>query len=266
VALPKKPTIHAQSLSDYISLFFGQPGVGKTTFVNDFGRVLFISTDRGTRYLSAMREEVSNWVDCQRVLKSLQALKSPPYDFVAIDHVDDWANMGESHVLKKLRVEALTDAGYGKGWSMYKKLLHTFVQGIIGLKMGIVFIAHEETKAIKVDGLEIDRCMPKMSKQAWNIIIPLADVVGFCDIKPMKVKGKRQQVRTIETEPKRDLYAKDRSRRKRPARGFDLLDGRKFIETFGATNNGTEENEKAKQQKGRRARKKGVRAGRRSVR
>lgn len=236
IVLPTTRSVPTTSLRNYISVFFGQPGIGKTTFVNDLGeRVLFLSTDRGTRFLNAMRIECFKFEDFLAVLDALEKGQAKNYDFVAVDHVDDWANMVEAYVLKKLGVEALTDAGYGKGWSVLKKEIVRFMNRIKALGLGIVFVAHEDIKKVKVRGLEIDKCQPLMSKQAWNAIIPLADIVGYCGSTPMKgPDGKRVEVRTLSTTPREDLYAKDRTRRKRPTgRDWEELNGRKFVATFG---------------------------------
>lgn len=223
------------SLRDYISVFFGQPGVGKTTFVNQLSdRVLFASTDRGTRFLETLTVECFTYEDFLALLDKLEAGGSKNYDYLAIDHVDDWANMVETYVLKKLGVEALTDAGYGKGWSTLKTEIKRFMNRVKALGMGIVFIAHEEFKTVKVGSLDVDKCQPMMSKQAWNAIIPLADIVGYCAVQDMKDKaGKRTEVRVLRTSPRPDLYAKDRTSRTRPSTSFELLDGRRFVATFG---------------------------------
>lgn len=234
LTLPTKKTKPVIGLHDYITMYFGPPGVGKTTFVNGFGeRVLFLSTDRGTRFLSALREECLNWVKFGSVLSVLEKGQSKNYDFIVIDHVDDWASMAEAAVLKKLNVEALTDAGYGKGWSLLKKELKTFIRRLKALPCGIVFIAHERIEKIKVGGLDVDKIMPNMSKQAWNEIVPLCDLVGYCGMKPMKDNaGKRVERRVLITQPKQDLYAKDRTGRRKPEGEYESLDGAAFIRTF----------------------------------
>lgn len=233
--LPTSPSMTATGPEDYIMLFFGPPGVGKTTFVNNLGRVLFLSTDRGTRFLEAMRMECNNWDDLEKALTKVEAAckrGDRPYDYICIDHVADWANMAEAKTLEKLGIDALTDAGFGKGWSEYKKMLEKFMQRVKALDMGIIFIAHEVTKTVKVRGLEVDKVMPSMSKSAWNAVIPLSDLVGYIGMRPVKKGGKRVEIRTLETEPRQDLYAKDRTRRQKPTRDYAELDGDKFIHTF----------------------------------
>lgn len=235
IILPTKKSKRAVEFKDYITLFFGQAGVGKTTFVNQLAdRVLILSTDRGTRFIEAISYECLNWETFNQVLTALEKGQAANFDVIAIDHVDDWANMAETYVLQKLGVEALADAGYGKGWSLLKKEIVRFIQRLKRLNLGIVFIAHEEVKTVKINGIDVDKCQPKMSKQAWDAIVPLIDIAGHCALKPVKTKdGKRVQQRVLETQPRLDLYAKDRTDRNRPTdREWEILDGRKFAATF----------------------------------
>lgn len=235
-ALPSQKTSMATKLSDYIVMFFGQPGVGKTTFVNDFGNVLFLSTDRGTRFMSAMRVECLTWQKFKDVIGQLKKPGAPKYDYICIDHVDDWSRLCEDAVCEKLGIEALGDLDWGKGWKAYKDELYRFLAELKALGIGIVFVAHEVTKTVNKNGIDVDVCQPDMDKRAWKAIIPLCDLVGYCGFKVLNVKGKRSEVRILETDPRRDLFAKDRTTRQRPSgdRSWEVLDGQKFLKTFGA--------------------------------
>lgn len=234
LVLPTKKAVMAASILDYISLFYGPPGVGKTTFVNDFAdRVFFISTDRGTRYMEALRTEISSWNDMMKVIKALKAkAASNKYDLVCLDHIDDICNICEDHVCAELGISDLTDAGYGKGWKAYKKSIWSVIQDILSLNLGVVMISHETIKTVRTKIMETERTMPDLSKSAWKIIIPKCDIVGYCGYKVVKDKGgKRKQIRVLETSPREDLYVKDRTNRKSSG-SYELLDGKKFIKTF----------------------------------
>lgn len=237
IVLPTEKTKPNLSIKDYIVCIFGAPGIGKTTFFNAIAdRVLFISTDGGTKFIDSMRVQIRNWDDFLSVVDLLEKGGASQYDMVVVDHLGDWASFAEMYTCELLKIGALADAPYGKGWSTYKKTLHYAIIKLKALGIGLGFIAHEVTKVIKIEGVEVHRCMPSMTKQAWDHIIPLVDVVGHASMKPMKdaATGKRIEVRTLTTTPRRDLFAKDRSpNRKRPTdRDWELLDGRKFAESF----------------------------------
>jgi hypothetical protein len=241
-SLPTKRTMVLQRPVDSIMLFFGPPGVGKTTFVNSFSKnVLFLSSDRGTRFLDTMRVEAFNWNTVNKTLAKLEKKGAPHYDIIALDHVDDFTNYAEDWVCNDLQVESLTDKSlpWGKGWRAYKKQMDQMVRRILSLNSGLVYIAHETIKTVTVRGREVDKVMPAMSKSAWNLIVPMADIVGYCGFDTIKVKvggkTKKKEIRVLETVPREDLYCKDRTNRRKPE-GVELLDGAAFLKTFGDKN------------------------------
>lgn len=235
VVLPTQRTTMATRVQDYILMFYGPPGVGKTTFVDQLApRVLFLSTDRGTRFLNTMRVECHSWAKFEQVVKTLEAPgAAKQYDLVCIDHVDDMANMAEDSVCKRLGIESLGDAGYGKGWKAYRRAIESFVQRLLKLGIGVVFVCHEEIKTVRTRAVELDRTMPLLSKSSWKVIVPMADIIGYCGYRTLKLEGgKRKEIRVLETVPREDLYVKDRTRRVRPSGPYELLDGSKFLATF----------------------------------
>lgn len=235
IVLPTQKSVIAQGPKDYILMFYGPPGIGKTTFVDELSpRVLFLSTDRGTRFMSAMRVEISSMAKLEAVLTELEKPGSTQnYDMICIDHVDDLCRMVEDSVLKRLGIESLGDAAYGKGWRANSQKLHHVIARLKRLNLGLIFISHEQVKTIRARGMETERTMPDIPKSAWKVIIPIADLVGYMGFKRVKVQGgKSKEIRTIQTRPEESLYAKDRTRRKKPENGWEPLKGSEFIKTF----------------------------------
>ena len=230
----------AQGAHDYILLFYGPPGVGKTSFVNSLGNVLFISTDRGTRWMRGMREEVNSYEDVVEIIDALEEDCSA-YDMVCIDHMDDFAIMAEEWSCKELGIDALGDAGYGKGWNTYKKAMRSVISRLKSLNLGVVFICHEAIKTIRTRAVETERTMPDLPKSAWKVVVPLADLVGYLGFKRVKKGGKPVEARTLQTMPSEDIYCKDRTSRKHPTRGYEILaepprGGKAFMRSFSNPN------------------------------
>ena len=234
VILPTTKTIPAVKVTEYIQMFYGPPGVGKTTFVNGLAeRVLFVSTDRGTRFLSSLRMEINNFQDFLDLFKVLEKTTvKNMYDIIALDHVDDICGMIEDHICEKLGIDALGDIGYGSGWKAYKKAINAVIQRLLRLDTGLVFIAHETIKTIRTKVLETERIMPDLPKSAWKIIIPKCDIVGYCGFRVVKRAGKKQEIRILETTPREELYCKDRTSRVQPELGYISLSGSEFRASF----------------------------------
>lgn len=248
IVLPTQRTMPATQVKDYLMMFYGPAGVGKTTFVDQLAeRVLFLSTDRGTRFLTGFRLECNSYSDFDEVVTALEhevAAKkgATPYDIVCVDHVDDFANIAELQVLEDFGIESLSDAEWGKAYKAHRMKIESFVHRLLGLHMGVVFIAHEKSKEVKIQGLKQMRVEPLLGKSAWNVVVPIADLIGYCGQKQVLVDatnpaGKaikvKKEVRSLETIPRATMLAKDRTRRQRPTGDYELLDARAFIKTFG---------------------------------
>lgn len=233
--LPVEASALALGFRDHISIFYGPPGIGKTTFVNGLSNsTLFLSTDRGTRTMKARRMECHSYGDFLRVLDLLEKPGAPKYELVCVDHVDDLCMMAEAHVCSELGIESLADAGYGKGWKGYKDAIGQIIIRLKRLGTGLVFIAHEAIKTVKLNGVESDRIMPDMSKSAWKLLIPLADIVLYCGSKPFKdpTTGLRVEKRILDCDTRESLYVKDRSNRQKPKAGWELLLPGPFLKSF----------------------------------
>lgn len=253
--LPTVPTISCTGFDELMTLWYGPPGVGKTYFVNGLGeRVFFLSTDRGSRNLKAMRREVFSWKKSLAVLDELEEPDAPHYDIVCIDHITDWSMQAENYCLEELDVESLTDRKlpFGKGWAMLKKQIRGYLNRIMRLGTGVAFIAHEKIQTVKTRGLELDYKLPSMGKTTWDLLIPTIDIIGYCHMRSVKTaKGGRKDVRALVTQPTETVYAKDRSLRITEGEKWEPLDAKGFLATFlGAYSNGKEET----RPRGRRAR------------
>jgi hypothetical protein len=184
-----------------------------------------------------MRVEVNEWPEVEAVILAMQAAGAPRYEIIAFDHIDDVVNMAEEAVLTELGVESLGDKslGWGVGWKAYKRKLMWLINSVKAIDSGIVFISHENQKKMKVNGIERDVIMPSMGKSSYNIIVPLADIVGYVGMKTVTIEGSKRRTNQhfFTTMPTTDIYAKDRTRRRRPPdAAYEKLDGKYFINTF----------------------------------
>jgi len=214
-------------------MFYGAAGVGKTSFVHNFSDgVFFISTDRGTRFLPIAkdcRHEVDDWQGVQTALKLLSQ-NPKKFTMVCFDHIDDIAFFAEEDICHKYDIESADELAHGKYWRDLKNYWKGLIHAVKATGLGIVFICHEETKQIKIRGRQINKTMPLIGKTTWKVILPLVDLLGHCYME-YDLKQKKD-VHVLQTQPSDSVEAKDRTTRKKPNEGYELLDSKMFSQTF----------------------------------
>jgi hypothetical protein len=244
IDIPDEPSVMASRLEDYIWMFYGPPGVGKTTFVKElFGadRTLFISTDRGTRDQSIRRVECNHWKDVRTVYKKLEK-KIRGVEVLVFDHVDDIAEMISRYVCEYYSernnqgaiYETIGEVPHGKGWSMNRSELHSMMNRTLRMGVTPVFIAHESVKEVTISGMQVTKIGPSLNKQASTVVSPLANVIGYINLKRIKrEKGdKPRDTRILVTQPTTEITAKDRTGRLKPEKGWEILDPEAFRSSF----------------------------------
>ena len=180
--LPTSPSfIPVSDITRYIMMFYGPPGVGKTTFVNGLApRVFFISTDRGTKGCLTMRHEVSSFSELTAVLMALKRdIKKLKYDIVCFDHIGDIYEIIYRQVCDELGIETVSEESHGKAWDLVKKSFWQTLQRVLMLDVGLVLTSHETIKTVETRTMKIEKTMPLMGKVAWKIIIPKCDLIGY---------------------------------------------------------------------------------------
>jgi hypothetical protein len=255
--IPSEPEAMETRVEDYVWMVFGQPGVWKTTFVKEmFGedRTLFISTDRGTRDMNVRRVECNDW---PRILKVFKELEKKPsgVEVLCFDHLDDLDDMITRYACEYYTARSAKGDVYdsidviphGKGWKMYKDEIRGLVNRTLALGVCPVFIAHEDIKPVKGRGIEIFKTMPAVGKYMQRFIFPVASFIGQLTIRRLAHEkgGKKRDTHILVSQPTEELYVKDRTRRRKPSKGYDViedeegnLDVSNFLATFEATRRG----------------------------
>ena len=233
VILPANKSMLAGRPSDYILFFYGPPGVGKTTFVNGLAdRVLFLSSDRGTRFQEALRIEIHDYETLDRAITALEN-GDEHYDMVCFDVIDHFTALIETQITKEMGIDSLSDGQWGAGWNEYKKRIHQVIQRILRVGAGVAFISHEKIVSVKTRTREEERYQPTLQRSAAGVIIPLTDIMGYCTFQVVKTKTKTSQRRVLRTQPTANIDAKDRTTaRTKPDSGVELLNPEKFHSTF----------------------------------
>jgi hypothetical protein len=153
--LPTAPRAPQTNFLQFTWLFYGLPGVGKTTLASRFPKPLFLATEDGTKAIESWRKDVTSWADFEALV---EALRTEDHDFrtVVVDTVDLLYPLCLKAVCDDLGVSHPSDAEWGKGW---QTLRTRWLNGINRLRTAkrkdgrplcVVFISHESQTEIRI--------------------------------------------------------------------------------------------------------------------
>ena len=176
--LPTAKTPPKVNPEDYNILIHGKPKVGKSSFAAEFDSPVFLATEEGTNALAVYKVQVPDWLTFLKAAGEI-AEGGHPFKTVVIDTVANLFRMCEEYVCAKAKVTHPSDLEYGKGWSLVRD---EFARAVIKLSMlpyGLVMIAHSDDIEVKTRTGSITRTVPRLSKQAWDTVVPMADFILY---------------------------------------------------------------------------------------
>lgn len=200
------PTAKQQPLSDIdriTMLLYGPPKVGKSTFCSRFPNAFFLATEPGLNHLETFNLRADTWDEALAILADLEA---DPARFapIVIDTVDKLWDFCVSYTIQKNKVETISDLAYGKGYALAFNEFSKFIQRLVALKTGIIFVSHHTYDEItQTDGTIIKKFMPSVSARIRDVIMPLVDVIAFATVEYQMNPdtGARKERRILHTQP-----------------------------------------------------------------
>lgn len=184
--------VKGQSIGPFVGIFYGPPGVGKTTFGSTAPNPVFLQTEDGANVVGADRLPVAGSYD--ETIEYLDALinEEHSYNTLVIDSLDHLEPHIETKVLtthktdKGQYVERINDYGFGNGQGYMKDYWRDFFARIFELRakrtMQTILIAHSEQKKHNVPDLPdpYDRWTLKLMKCSTELCVEYSDIIGFC--------------------------------------------------------------------------------------
>lgn len=187
MVIPKTKTQPSFDLSGYHWLIYGQPKIGKSTFVSNFNDILFIPTEPGLESLSVFKmptnkSHISSWqefIDIYKELKEAYDSKTLPFKTVAIDTIDNLYDMCLEHVCKVKGVKHPSEGAYGAVWSAVSS---EFKKAILAYSniVKIVFISHNQEVETEIQKIKIQRTQPTISGgEKGRFITGMVDFITY---------------------------------------------------------------------------------------
>ena len=228
--IPNEKTKPTLDLSGYNWLIYGQPKVGKSTFVSNFDDILFIPTEPGLESLSVFKmptdkSHISNWEEFIEIFTELKKAKIEnklKFKAVAIDTVDNLYDMCLEYVCRKNNMKHPSDGAFGAGWSLVST---EFKKAILALSniCKIVFISHNQEVETEIQKIKIQRTQPTISGgEKGRFVVGLVDFIVYITNDP---NNREQRVAYFKGHD--GLVAGDRTNKMKAMMPFDYKEIKK---------------------------------------
>lgn len=172
-------------------LWYGVPGVGKTTGANSFPKALTFDLNDGSRDLDCDRIPAAAFQSYEDLLANVTQLKAGDYGFktIVIDSIDEIEQLIFEHVCVTHNVDQIEDIGYGKGYvyavNVWLDFL-TAVRELLDHGMMVILVGHVDV--IKFDDPaheSYSKYQPKVDKRVLPVLVDKCDEVLFHQYKTM---------------------------------------------------------------------------------
>ena len=195
-----KPHVVSTDLSGYITLIYGPPKIGKSTFGARMPKPLLLAFERGYNAIpGVIAQDITSWGEMKQVMRELKKPEvQENFKSIVVDTIDIAADFAQIYVCNQLGIENIGDGGWTtNGWAKYKKEFEDVFRTLAQLGYAIVFISHDKEKTIKPqNGTEYQQIGSSMQSSALSIIENMADIIGYAHPK-VNPDGTTQRVLTL---------------------------------------------------------------------
>lgn len=172
--------------------FYGEPGSGKTTMLDNTPKPLMLNTDGNIKYVTAPYITIADnvkqegrriirkygWEIFKEVIDELEK-KDNDFQTIIIDLVEDLREMCRLYMYDRLGIEHESDSGYGKGWDIVKTEWLSTMKKFFNLPYdNLIIVSHEVTSEItKANGQKITKISPNISEKDAKKLAGMVDMV-----------------------------------------------------------------------------------------
>ena len=177
-----EPTHISKNLKGKYILLYGEPKVGKTTFLSKIPKTLILSFEPGTNALNNVyAQPIATWAEFKMAINQLRMPElKDKFDIVGIDTADVAYDLCVKFICNNNGVTQIGEIPYGAGYDLVKKEFAGAFNDIAFLGYGMVFISHSTEKKFKNEkDEEYSQLIPAMPPRAYNVVNKLVDIIGY---------------------------------------------------------------------------------------
>jgi len=117
--LDLKPHVVSTDLSGYITLIYGPPKIGKSTFGARMPKPLLLAFERGYNAIpGVIAQDITSWGEMKQVMRELKKPEvQENFKSIVVDTIDIAADFAQKYVCNQLGIENIGDGGWTtNGW------------------------------------------------------------------------------------------------------------------------------------------------------
>lgn len=177
ITLPTAPT-GPETDVPVLLVLFGASKVGKTTKISELPDCLIIDTEKGTKYLTALKVGVNNLSELKEVNKLLKA-QPAKHKYGCIDTIDKVVEWVEKEVCKENSVASIADMAYGAGYNLVRERVMQIIDIMRNRFDHLIIVGHRKQTIIGNESVEVDVTSLDISGKLKNMICAEADAIGY---------------------------------------------------------------------------------------
>ena len=175
--LPTK-VIKSTTVNPSLLTVFGQSKVGKTTMLSKLNNCLIIDTEKGTKYVDALKVQVNNSAELKDIVRALKESGSQ-YNYLALDTIDNVVSWFEKDVARDNNVDSFAKIPFGDGYNQVRTRVMNMISALMDCCDHIIIIGHRKKTIIGNESVEVNVSSLDLSGKLKNYVMAKSDAIGF---------------------------------------------------------------------------------------
>ena len=175
--LPTK-VIKSTTVNPSLLTVFGQSKVGKTTMLSKLDNCLILDTEKGTKYVDALKVQINNSVDLKNTVRALKE-SGDQYTYLALDTIDNVVSWFEKDVARDNNVDSFAKIPFGDGYNQVRTRTMAMISALMECCEHIIIIGHRKKTIIGNDSVEVNVSSLDLSGKLKNYVMAKSDAIGF---------------------------------------------------------------------------------------
>jgi len=181
--LPTERSVVSNSIDEQIMLIYGEPGIGKSSLLNEFENILFGMFEPGVKNLSVYKlpekePAFSKWAEFTPWVPAI--CKTNDFAKLVFDTSDMAYRQCTVHVCEQNGWDHVSEAGYAKGYDRSDEEFLKQLTKLSAAGKGVFFTSHlKSEKYERANGTSYNRLMPSLQSRPAQMIVGLSDIVAY---------------------------------------------------------------------------------------